>query len=493
VLGQKDVTSQYGSALSTERYVIEPFAMLDSFTDDLASVIIAFCFIYAIIRILFAFLEKRVLKGRLKNEIVIEHARNIVNFFLKYAGLGACVVLAILGIGCLAYGYLFLNNMFMGLILILSWCCIGMIGIKVVYNLATLFIPRFKFRITNSLPRYVQNKKKDAIVREVCYAGSIVLMLVVGSYALSSIPMPNQRFVPALGPKEYLFDFHVHTYYSDGSLSPQERVDWYIKQGINGAAFTDHENQRGYTLAKLYVDENNLNFTVIQAQEYTRSDIQIHLNIFGVSDVYASEVYANPNVPYIHFMNVSDMIHDVHAKGGFVLVNHYLDSDPQPYTLDQLLSWGVDGFEILNEIRYQGDEIRDFCLAHNNSCAAIGGSDCHSNYDLMTFVKIKVSDPSNLTQLFTELKKNTHQVVRVSYSNEIIGIPNRYLSTIPRVFNYFVSMDTGQRVSWLIWSGVAFVIFAFIKNKIQNMSLDEMGCKIVLKKGKAFDLFKRKR
>ena len=106
---------------------------------------------------------------------------------------------------------------------------------------------------------------------------------------LISTPFPTYTIITDLEEDEFLFDFHVHTTMSDGWLSPEERVDWYIEQGIHGAAFSDHDNLRGAKIAQDYVKENDLDFVVFTAEEWTDHENDIHMNIFGLEEKVVPE------------------------------------------------------------------------------------------------------------------------------------------------------------------------------------------------------------
>ncbi|NLN15632.1 MAG: PHP domain-containing protein [Tissierellia bacterium] len=62
------------------------------------------------------------------------------------------------------------------------------------------------------------------------------------------------------------YDLHVHTYYSDGLLSPKEVVDEAIKRGLDGIAITDHDTVLGLDEAINYTKEFE-NFNVIPGIE----------------------------------------------------------------------------------------------------------------------------------------------------------------------------------------------------------------------------------
>jgi len=302
-------------------------------------------------------------------------------------------------------------------------------------------------------------KALDLVGRETRYALAGIVLVMVGFFTLASAVLPNYTMRTTLGPNEYLFDLHVHTWYSDGSLSPQQRVDWYIQQGIRGAAFTDHEGMKGALEAKAYVEQNHLDFTVIIGQEYTDLVNDIHLNIYGTLERFAPLDQANSMYPDIHFLNVSDCIIAAKAAGAFVTVNHYSGSPGTPYRYDDLFAWGVDGFEIVNGGEEHSSDIREYCTTHGLAC--MGGSDEHMNGDITTLVRVNMTNPANLTELFTVLKMNAHQVVLVDYTNNPLDIGGRARQPNPvRPFvNYFLNLDAGQIGSWFAWSGMAFGAF----------------------------------
>ncbi|MEX2680445.1 MAG: PHP domain-containing protein [Candidatus Sigynarchaeota archaeon] len=500
VITGNDVSAEYSIEMSAWRYMLEPFS---AFTFTAAAnpigVLVLVSTLYIVARVVFLLIEKVVLRvnGKLnrKVEIVMEHARHVVNFFWKYAlmavGIGALVVL----IAYITTGFQPVNNYFMGGILIIAWTLVGALGLKVMYSLATLLVHKFTFRVKirkawKDLPRtswrYWAHKIPDVLGREPRYFLSIGLMFLAITYALESVPLPTRRIVATLGPNEYLFDFHVHTWYSDGSLSPEARVDWYIQQGISGAAFTDHDNIRGWSRAMAYVEQNRLPFTVIKGEEYTRhDDTPIHLNIFGIDFAIAPEDQASLGYSDTLYLNVSDMIATVKANNGFVVVNHYTGWPGWPYTFDQLRDWGVDGFEVVNGGQVYPLSIRDYCIA--NGLACIAGSDEHMNGEVPSFVRVTLNDPSNVTEIFTTLKANTHDVVVIEPKEEVFPIyvewgddDRKYLNGFAAFGNYFASMDAGQLASWIAWSCAAYVAFAALVMKVKKTPLETMEAQLVV-------------
>jgi len=275
---------------------------------------------------------------------------------------------------------------------------------------------------------------------------------------------------------------------SDGWLTIEERINWYIQQGIAGAAFSDHDNIRGARIAQKYVDKQGLDFIVFMAQEWTDNDLDIHINYFGITEEIVPPMSDNP---FTKVMNASDMIEYVKSVGGYVIVNHYnYDPNPNggygiPYSLDQLREWGVDGFEIVNGGSYGSkyQHIRDYCLNYNLTC--IGGSDTHTCEDLNTFIKLKLVDPTNLTisNIFETLKKNTHKVIAISLNPKVVDFPGDLndigFYVLKDFINYTLNMNAYQTWSWIIWSGFIYLIFYISYRKLKRVDLNLLKIKII--------------
>ncbi len=289
-----------------------------------------------------------------------------------------------------------------------------------------------------------------------------ILMMI--NQNLMRLHLPTQKLTTELSPNEFLFDYHVHTSASAGSLSPRDRVDWYIDQGIHGAAFSDHHHPYGSQIAQEYVDRKNLDFTILLSQEFTDDAEDIHLNIYGI-DIpltpinYTTGSYA-PNI-----MTCEEAIGWVKAQGGYVTVNHYRGDGGRPFTYEQLRDWGVDGFEIINGDDLRAPEIREFCLANNLICMA--GTDEHGNQELTNIVKLYLPDPSNksLDAIFSALRDNTHETVLIIQYPERVSLSNEFAE---RFVNYQLGMTWGQSISWLIWSVLMYSLLFVLLKKLEK-------------------------
>jgi len=498
-LGLNDVSSQYSSVLPWFRYIIEPFTIIAFIFEYEFTWLLPLLIIYPIIRVIYVFLRK---KGKLysKKYNQIRHIlTDIIYFVFKVFSITLVVILLIILIGYLIQGFFFVNRYFMVPVQVGIHLCFLLTGIKVGYTLLKVFHPQLKLNLAGKIEnnirrarskktRFTYNFKKESVF----FAG-IIFLLLGTNIVLLSIQFPPHRIVPTtpLDDDEFLFDFHVHTSFSDGWLTPEERVLWYIEHGISGAAFSDHDNIRGARSAREFVEKNGLDFSVWIAEEWTNHETnpEIHINYFGLEEEIVPPESYTPGGPKV--MNASELISYVKANGGFITVNHYhYELNPEggfgtPYTLDQLRDWGVDGFEIINGGSYNRySEIRQYC--RNNSLICIAGSDIHTNEDLNTFIKLKLDDPANKTiaNVFKNLRlgNNTHEAVAIQFYPDIVDIPGELTDlgfyVLEDFINYFLNIDAYQALSWIMWSSIFYIIFVLFYKKIKKVELEHLKHKI---------------
>ncbi len=496
-LGQIDVSSEYSSVLPWLRYIIEPFAIIAFILEYEFTWLLLFLIIYPILRVVYVFLRKR---GKLhsKKYNQLKHILNdIIYFAFKIFSITLVVILLIIVIGYLIQEFFFVSRYFMVPVQVGIHLCFILLGIKVGYTLLKLIHPRLNLNLAGKIEnnnRRANSKNKRItynLKKELVYFAGIIFLLLGSNVILLSIQFPPHRIVPttSLEDDEFLFDFHVHTTFSDGWLTPEERVLWYIEHGISGAVFSDHDNIRGALAAREFVEKNRLDFIVWIAEEWTNHEPnpEIHMNYYGLEEeIVPPESYAvgGPRV-----MNASELIIYVKANGGFITVNHYhYEPNPEggfgtPYTLEQLRDWGVDGFEIINGGSYNKyTQIRQFCL--DNDLICIAGSDIHTNEDLNTFTKLKLDDPSNKTleNVFKNLKNNTHETIAIQFYPKIVDFPGELTDlgfyVLEDLINYFLNIDTYQALSWIIWSSSMYLIFYIFYKKVKKADIDRLINKI---------------
>ena len=494
-LSQTDVSSEYSSTIPLLRYLVEPFSGIAFMIKDSYTWILAFLGIMVIYRFIYIILRKRGLFNTEKGKLIWYPIKDIIGFSFKVIGLFLLIGLSILGIGYLVIGFHFINNTFMDLLQIGIPVSFILILIKVIVILYKGFNPNLCLGYMNKkrkqpLERQSRVKKVSRIARrEISYILGIGLLLAGSNILLIATHFPTQKIETSLAADEFLFDFHVHTSSSDGFLTPEERVLWYMEQGIDGAAFSDHDNLEGAIAAKAFVEANNLDFIVLVAEEWTDhdDDTGFHMNIFGLDEAIVPlesetpEWFDGPKA-----MNVSDTIAYVKANGGYVTVNHYnTGNNPNggignPYNLTDFVKWGIDGFEIVNGGSYQGryETIRDFCIAQNISC--MGGSDSHENSELNTVVKLRLADPTDLTlaNIFETLKNNTHEVIAIRFNPREINlgdlIDDLGLGIIENFAEYLINLEAFQILSWIIWSCAGYLIMVLFYRKVKRSDIEKL-------------------
>ncbi len=123
------------------------------------------------------------------------------------------------------------------------------------------------------------------------------------------------------GYKTLKCDFHSHTFFSDGHVSPVARVNEAWNDGLDAIAITDHIEYRPhkeYVIADFNKSNelavahgNNIGFIVIKGAEITRKKPIGHLNALFIQDANKLEV-----------KDPVDAIKEAVSQGAFILWNH---------------------------------------------------------------------------------------------------------------------------------------------------------------------------
>lgn len=165
-------------------------------------------------------------------------------------------------------------------------------------------------------------------------------------------------------------EFHTHTNYSDGTMTPAQVVDWAIAYGFHILFVTDHNTVEGGIAAREYaLTHRPGEILVVPGIEY--SCCRIHMNLVAMDlNTTTNSTTGEPQylqdmaelVPTEAFPTDTQLqaaINKTHALNGLVFVNHFPwslsseDSRQVPTlqrhpSIPQLLAWDVDGFESVN-------------------------------------------------------------------------------------------------------------------------------------------------
>jgi predicted metal-dependent phosphoesterase TrpH len=177
-----------------------------------------------------------------------------------------------------------------------------------------------------------------------------------------------------------VFDQHSHTIFGDGALTLKQNVEWHIALGYNTLAITDHNNMRHLEKVGEVRDEYaKKGVLILSGIEWTT--IRTHFNFIGISKWNMRISYKPKDEKII------DAINKVHDQGGIVVCNHipwsiYEEKYKNHPTRENLLDWGVDYIEIVNDDSKPENvfdkESYNFCIKHKGKIGMITGTDMHS-------------------------------------------------------------------------------------------------------------------
>ena len=182
------------------------------------------------------------------------------------------------------------------------------------------------------------------------------------------------------GYNVYKADLHIHTFYSDGQVSPQFRVSEAWRDGLDVIAITDHIEYRvhdaymaEYLDVKRHEDDKKVDFnvsmriaqkdapaygiTVIPGTEITRDAVTVgHYNVLFSTD--NNLIYDDD--PLVAIRNAK-------AQGALVMHNHpgwrHTDMVPSAFEQKVYAEGLIDGIEIMNTDEFYPQAI-DRALQH---------------------------------------------------------------------------------------------------------------------------------
>lgn len=152
-----------------------------------------------------------------------------------------------------------------------------------------------------------------------------------------------------------LFNFHMHTVYSDGKLQPNLLMEQAIAIGLQGLAITDHHSIAGYQLAQAWLEDWKWSHPGISAP-HLWTGVEINANLLNVEVhilAYAFDVehpsiksYLQRKIAIGKEYQANNVIAAIHEAGGLAVLAHparYKRSlfDLIPAAADH----GIDGVE----------------------------------------------------------------------------------------------------------------------------------------------------
>jgi predicted metal-dependent phosphoesterase TrpH len=79
------------------------------------------------------------------------------------------------------------------------------------------------------------------------------LSTAIAAQDLQALEEVWRQLTPTSCPHRY--NFHMHSVFSDGQLTPEQIIDQAIAIGLEGLALTDHHSVKGYQAAQTYLEQ----------------------------------------------------------------------------------------------------------------------------------------------------------------------------------------------------------------------------------------------
>lgn len=201
-------------------------------------------------------------------------------------------------------------------------------------------------------------------------------------YSSSRAFAPQQIAVPNIpGYQTLKCDFHIHTHYSDGQVTPEMRVFEAWKEGLDAISITDHQpmprtemNDCNISYNKALPLAKSKGLMLIRGLEITGTDPIGHLNFLFIED-------CNDYMPRSRNFSIEDtdsLIEKAVAEGAYITTNHPgwpdKNSEIPAYILRHIEKKHIRGVEIFNNEEFYP---RAIDYADQYDLAYIGASDAH--------------------------------------------------------------------------------------------------------------------
>ncbi|NET02113.1 MAG: PHP domain-containing protein [Sphaerospermopsis sp. SIO1G1] len=152
-----------------------------------------------------------------------------------------------------------------------------------------------------------------------------------------------------------LFNFHMHTIYSDGKLHPHVLMEQAISIGLKGLAITDHHSVGGYKVAKKWLEDWKWNHADGSVPELWSGveinakllNVEVHILAYGFETDHPSiRPYLQGNTVTGHEYKAANVISAIHDAGGIAVLAHPVRYRQSHFDLiPQAAEYGIDGVE----------------------------------------------------------------------------------------------------------------------------------------------------
>lgn len=254
------------------------------------------------------------------------------------------------------------------------------------------------------------------------------------------VPLPGSEISGSAINGYKIVDIHSHTISSRDNISnANSSINFHKYHGFTDFFITEHDNTKGFDKVPSDISTEHI-FPGIQIR--TKEGISVLL-------------LSQKRFKYGDFRDktIKEMIDSAHSKGMTVIMPHWWKWHRPD--LQQLVDWGIDGFEIYNcGYRYISDQTRQqlINICNENNLPMFGTTDWHGlGYMTNVWTLIKEKDDKNVFELIKEKPKTKIIVHDVKGCQSIV----RYIF---EPFYFLYNYTTYTPLKYVL----SFYVFIFI-------------------------------
>ncbi|MBD3353661.1 MAG: hypothetical protein GF364_19410 [Candidatus Lokiarchaeota archaeon] len=266
-----------------------------------------------------------------------------------------------------------------------------------------------------------------------------------------------------------ILDQHSHTLFSDGVLTVEQNILWHIAHGFNACIITDHNTLDNKDVLAQMAEKYKNEIIIIQGMEWTTN--RIHMNFLGLNN-WSTDDFPIPSNPTD--MEIQTAINEAHEQNAVVTVDHIpwslYDADMKDHpSRQQLLDWGVDYIEVINENDFD-DYSYEYWCNDTNGFGIISGTDMHQPDEVWGWTGLNVTEFTE-EAVMEELRAKYNTTIYYlpegadDYSTGGINIAYRLLEPLILVGEYFENFwdDSLDWTAILVFTAYMIGIFAVVE------------------------------
>lgn len=145
-------------------------------------------------------------------------------------------------------------------------------------------------------------------------------------------------------------NFHMHTRYSDGQMTPENLLTQAIEIGLEDMAITDHHSVEGYLHGRQWLAKQDTNLRLWIGTEITSyiDNVDIHILAFDFDhEAISLAPYLRGKEADRDFTPAPMVIKAIHQAGGLAVLAHPSRYKlPAPEVVAAVVDWEIDGIEV---------------------------------------------------------------------------------------------------------------------------------------------------